>query len=458
MNVNISKIKTQIKIKDVKERISNFDEIVLGYSKTEAIEEAKRCLNCKNPTCIFGCPANNDIPLFIHHIKRNNLEEAYNVLRLTSNMPEICSRVCDHSRQCEKHCVRAKNGEAVGIGMLERYICDNHISKNTAKPQHFSKKVAVIGSGPAGLSCAEELNKLGYLVTVFEAENEFGGLLTYGIPNYRLPYNVVKNKISTLKQSGIEFINNRKFGKDFDIETLKYQGFAAIFIAIGAPRAKYMGIPGEEAEGLLTSTAFLIHVANYSKDLREVSKEFIHGKVAVIGGGNSAIDAARCALRLPGVERVEIIYRRTRNSMPAALIEIEDAIDEGVILNDLTLPVEILKENGRAKAIKCIKMYETEVGADGRRSVKPIEGSEFVKEFDYIIYAIGNETDEVLTKVSEISLNKWKTIEVDDNGKASSDPLIYAAGDVVTGPSTVVSAVANGKKCAIQIDKILKNI
>ena len=252
MAINNSKVKTPIKTQNINERISNFNEIVLGYSKEEAIIEASRCLNCKNPTCTSGCPASNNIPLFIKYIKEDDLEAAYSTIRLTSNMPEICSRVCDQRKQCEGKCIRAKNGEAVAIGKLERYICDN-FSKNAAKPQYFSKKVAIIGSGPAGLSCAEELNSLGCEVTVLEQKDKFGGLLTYGIPNYRLPYNIVENKIEKLKLQGVKFKNNTIFGKDFTLNDLKEKGFSAIFIAVGASKPKFMHIPGENLTNFLTS-------------------------------------------------------------------------------------------------------------------------------------------------------------------------------------------------------------
>ena len=460
MAVNVSKVKTSCEVRKIEDRISDFKEIILGYSKEEALNEAARCLNCLNPTCIAGCPAGNNIPLFIKHIKEDNLSEAYKVLRLTSNMPEICSRVCDQSRQCEKHCIRAKNGESVVIGLLERYVCDN-VAENIKIPavlDSFSQSVAIIGSGPAGLACAEELIKVGYSVTIFESEDNFGGLLTYGIPNYRLPYNLVENKINQLKNSGVVFKNNIKFGVDLTVEDLKYAGFAAIFIAIGTPKAKYMGIPRENSDVIITSNDFLKNVSIKSKNINNDVKSIIYGRVGVVGGGNSAIDAARSALRINGVTSVEIIYRRTRNSMPAAIVEIEDAINEGVILNDLTLPTEIICENTQLKAVKCVKMYETEVGADGRKSVKPVEGSEFIKELDTLIYAIGNDTDDLITNIDHIKLNKWKNIEVDENGKACDSPLIFAAGDVVSGPSTVVKAMVGGRKAAHQIDKILKNI
>ena len=460
MTINVSKVKTSCEVRKIEDRISDFKEIILGYSKEEALNEAARCLNCLNPTCIAGCPAGNNIPLFIKHIKEDNLSEAYKVLRLTSNMPEICSRVCDQSRQCEKHCIRAKNGESVSIGLLERYVCDNVAEniKNPAVLDSFSKSVAIIGSGPAGLACAEELIKGGYSVTIFESEDVFGGLLTYGIPNYRLPYNLVENKINQLKNSGVVFKNNIKFGVDLTVEDLKYVGFAAIFIAIGTPKAKYMSISGENSDVIITSNDFLKNVSIKSKNINNDVKSIIYGRVGVVGGGNSAIDAARSALRINGVTSVEIIYRRTRNSMPAAIVEIEDAINEGVILNDLTLPTEIICENTQLKAVKCVKMYETEVGSDGRKSVKPVEGSEFFKELDSLIYAIGNDTDDLIANIDHIKLNKWKNIEVDEHGKACDSPLIFAAGDVVSGPSTVVKAMVGGRKAAHQIDKILKNI
>ena len=430
----------------------------MGYSKEEAIIEASRCLNCKNPTCISGCPASNNIPLFIKYIKEDDLEAAYSTIRLTSNMPEICSRVCDQAKQCEGSCIRSKNGEAVAIGMLERFVCDN-VSKNAAEPQYFSKKVAIIGSGPAGLSCAEELNLLGYEVTVFEQKNRFGGLLTYGIPNYRLPYNIVINKINYLEAAGIKFKNNVTFGKNFNFKDLKNEGYDAIFVAVGATKAKYMRIPGEDLTYFYTSDEILESISKNTKRNDDSFTPILFGKVAVIGGGNSAIDVARSAIRLKDVKSVDIIYRRTKEDMPAAVIEVEEAINEGVKLNTLINPIEILEGiNKRVSGIKCVKMFQTEVGSDGSRGVKPIENSEFSLKFDNVIYAIGNDCESYLSKFDEIEVSKWNTILVNKDGQSTKDTSIFAAGDVVTGPATVVKAMSDGKKIAHNIDKFLKNI
>ena len=456
MSVNTSKVKTPIKTKNINERISNFDEIVLGYSKEEALNEAARCLNCKNPTCITGCPASNNIPLFIKYIKEDDLESAYKTLRLTSNMPDICSRVCDQAKQCEGRCVRAKNGEAVAIGMLERYVCDN-FSKNAAKPQYFSKKVAIIGSGPAGLSCAEELNSLGCKVTIFEQKEQFGGLLTYGIPNYRLPYDIVKNKIEELKRQGIKFKNNTLFGKDFTLNDLKEKGFSAILIAVGAGKPKYMHIPGEDLTNFITSEKVLDNISSFSKWIDNSNNPILYGKIAVIGGGNSAIDVARSAIRLKEVKSVDIVYRRTKEDMPASVREINDALAEGIRLNTLTNPIEILgDENRKVSGLKCVKMYQTEVGDDGRKCVKPILNSEFELSFDFVIYAIGNDCESYLSNFEEIEVTKWNSIIVDKNGQTTKDPTIFAAGDVVTGSATVVQAMSDAKKIASKILNYLK--
>ena len=458
MAINNSKVKTPIKTQNINERISNFNEIILGYSKEEAINEASRCLNCKNPTCISGCPASNNIPLFIKYIKEDNLETAYSTIRLTSNMPEICSRVCDQSKQCEGQCIRSKNGEAVAIGMLERYVLDNY-SKIAAKPQYFSKRVAIIGSGPAGLSCAEELNSLGYGVTIFERKDRYGGLLTYGIPNYRLPYHFVEKKIEELKGSGIEFKNNYSFGKDFSFNSLKDKGYSAIFVAVGASKAKYMHIPGEDLVNFLTSEEVLEKISSLSKWNFSPKNPILYGKIAVVGGGNSAIDVARSAIRLNGVKSVDIIYRRTKEDMPAAVCEVEEALTEGVKLNTLTNPIEILgNENREVWGLRCVKIYQTEVGSDGRKGVKPILNSEFDQSFDFVIYAIGNDCESYLSKFDEIEVSKWNTILVNNDGQSTKDPSIFAAGDVVTGPATVVKAMSDGKKIAHNIDKFLKNI
>lgn len=458
MSVNTSKVKTPIKTKNINERISNFDEIVLGYSKEEALNEAARCLNCKNPTCITGCPASNNIPLFIKYIKEDDLESAYKTLRLTSNMPDICSRVCDQSKQCEGQCIRSKSGEAVAIGMLERYVLDNY-SKNVAEPQYFSQKVAIIGSGPAGLSCAEELNSLGYGVTVFERKDRYGGLLTYGIPNYRLPYHFVEKKIEELKCRGIEFKNNCSFGKDFSFNSLKNEGYSAIFVAVGAGKAKYMHIPGEDLVNFLTSEEVLENISSLSKWNFSSKKPILYGKIAVVGGGNSAIDVARSAIRLNGVKSVDIIYRRTEEDMPAAVYEVEEAIAEGVKLNTLTNPIEILGDENRVvSGLRCVKMYQTEVGSDGRKGVKPILNSEFDRSFDFVIYAIGNDCESYLSGLDEIEVTKWNSIIVNKGGQTTKNPYIFAAGDVVTGPATVVQAMSDGKKTAHKIDEFLKNI
>ena len=457
--INFSKTKTTCSRLNSKIRISDFSEIVLGYSKKEAIEEASRCLNCKNPTCINGCPAHNNIPLFIKCIREDNLNEAYKVLRITSNMSEICSRVCDHQKQCEGACIRSKNGEPVSIGLLERYVFDNVNLKNAAEPQYFLKKVAVIGSGPAGLSCAEELNLLGYDVTIFEKESIPGGLLTFGIPNYRLPYKLVEKKINSLKERNISFQTNIQFGTDLSFEDLKKQGFAAIFVGIGLNEPKFMGIPGEHFKGVYTSNDFLKYTSIFSKRINgEILPINIGSKVAVIGGGNSAIDAARSALRIKGVETVEIIYRRTQDDMPAAISEINDAIEEGIKINFLTNPIEILGKEDRVVAIKCIKMEQTEVGNDGRRGVKPINGSEFIRTFDSIIYAIGNGSSDLLKDYNEIETDRWGNILINENGASNKDCSIFAAGDIVTGASTVVNAMKDGKKIAHKIDEFLKNI
>ena len=457
--INFSKTKTTSSRLNSKNRISDFSEIVLGYSKQEAIEEASRCLNCKNPTCINGCPAHNNIPLFIKYIREDNLNEAYKVLRITSNMSEICSRVCDYQKQCEGACIRSKNGEPVSIGLLERYVFDNVNLKISAEPQYFLKKVAVIGSGPAGLSCAEELNLLGYDVTIFEKESIPGGLLTFGIPNYRLPYKLVEKKINSLKEKNISIQTNIQFGTDLSFKDLKKQGFAAIFVAIGLSEPKFIGIPGEHFKGVYTSNDFLKYTSIFSKKINsEIPAINIGTKVAVIGGGNSAIDAARSALRIDGVETVEIIYRRTQNDMPAAISEINDAIEEGIKINFLTNPIEILGKEDRVVAIKCIKMEQTEVGNDGRRGVKPINGSEFTRTFDSIIYAIGNGSTDLLKDYNEIEIDRWGNILINENGASNKDCSIFAAGDIVTGASTVVNAMKDGKNIAHKIDEFLKNI
>ena len=450
MNVNISKEKTKVKTLTIEERLKNFNEIVKGYDESEAINEAKRCLNCKDPRCVLGCPAHNNIPMFIKQFIEGDIEGSYNTIQLTSNLSSICSRVCDQSRQCEGACIRNKTGEPVAIGLIERYISDYNmakISKNAAETQYFDKKVAIVGSGPAGISCALKLSEYGYNVTIFEANDKIGGLLYNGIPRFRLPNDVLNLKLDELKKENIEIKTNSIFGFDFDVRSLKKAGYSAIFIGVGAQASKYMGIPGEDCDNLITSSDFL-NAVSYGYDVN------IGKKVIVVGGGNAAIDAARTAIRLNGVENVKIVYRRTKEDMPASISEIEDAINEGIELYVLTNPKEIVSKNGEINII-CTKMEQTEVGSDGRRKVKAIENSDFSLNANTLIYAIGNSNDEYIQYVKEIEVDKYNKIKVDSQYQQCKDPMIFAGGDVVTGPATVVEAMVSGIKAANSIHKFL---
>lgn len=437
---------------DIDERVNSFKEVQIGLTQEEALIEASRCLNCKNPTCINGCPAHNNIPFFISHFKNNNLELAYETIKLTSNLPSICSRVCDQQKQCEGHCVKNRVGKPVKIGLLERYICDNFDSKSlkiAAEPQYFQKSVAVIGSGPAGISCALELAKSGVDVTIFEEKSEIGGLLRYGIPPYRLPKTVLDDAINELKNLNVKFEFNKKFSVDFTIEHLKYSGFAAIFVAIGSQKAKYMKIKGEESECLFNSTDFLYKVLNGEKPK-------VGPNVIVVGGGNAAIDAARVANRLHDVQKVSIVYRRTKEDMPASVSEINDALDEGIEIQTLTNPTEILLDcDGKINSLLCTKMKQTEPGNDGRRKVTPIEDSLFEIKTNTVIYAIGNDNENYIGEVKDFETDKWNQIIVDKEFRTTKDPSIFAGGDVVTGPKTVVDAMVSGR---IAAEKILKYI
>jgi len=442
-------------------RACNFDEVCLGYNKEEAMEEAARCINCKNAQCIKGCPVAINIPAFIEQIKNGDIEKAYQIISQDSSLPAVCGRVCPQESQCEGKCIRGIKGEPISIGKLERFAAD-WAGENGIRPEGTTekknKKVAVIGSGPAGLTCAGDLAKMGYDVTIFEALHEAGGVLVYGIPEFRLPKEaVVQKEIDNVKSLGVKIETDVVVGKSVTIdELMEEEGFEAVFIGSGAGLPKFMGIPGEQANGVFSANEYLTR-SNLMKSFREDSTTpIMHGKkVAVVGGGNVAMDAARTALRL-GSE-VHIVYRRSEEELPARVEEVHHAKEEGIIFNLLTNPVEILSdENGWVNGIRCIRMELGEPDESGRRRPVPVAGSEFVIDVDMVIMSLGTSPNPLISSTTEgLEVNKWKCIIADEeNGKTTKEG-VYAGGDAVTGAATVILAMGAGKAGAKGIDEYL---
>ncbi len=454
--------KVPVSEQDPKVRAKNFDEVCLGYGAEEAKNEASRCLNCKNPQCVQGCPVSISIPDFIKEVKEGNFKEAYDVISKSSSLPAVCGRVCPQESQCEGKCVRGIKGESVSIGKLERFVAD-WAFENGIKPsvnaEKKNKKVAVIGSGPSGLSCAGDLAKMGYDVTVFEALHELGGVLVYGIPEFRLPKEkVVKKEIENVKALGVKFETNTIIGKSFTIDELieKY-GFEAVFIGSGAGLPKFMGIPGENANGVFSANEYLTR-SNLMKAFKESDTPIMIGKkVVVVGGGNVAMDAARTALRL-GSE-VHIVYRRSEEELPARVEEVHHAKEEGIIFNLLTNPVEILSdENGWVSGIKCIKMELGEPDESGRRSPVEIKGSEFEIECDAVIMSLGTSPNPLISSTTKgLEINRRKCIVINEESGETSKSGVFAGGDAVTGAATVILAMGAGRKAAQGIDEYLSS-
>ena len=442
-------------------RAKNFEEVCLGYNLEEAMAEATRCINCKNAKCITGCPVSIDIPGFINEVKAGNIEEAYNVISKYSALPAVCGRVCPQESQCECKCIRGIKGEPVSIGKLERFVADwareNGIKPKTAEAKN-GKKVAVIGSGPAGLTCAGDLAKAGYEVTIFEALHEAGGVLSYGIPEFRLPKStVVASEIENVKSLGVTIETNVVIGKSTTIdELLTEEGFSAVFIGSGAGLPKFMGIPGENANGVFSANEYLTRSNLMKATEEDYATPIIGGKkVAVIGGGNVAMDAARTALRL-GAE-VHIVYRRSEEELPARVEEVHHAKEEGVIFDLLTNPKEILvDENGWVKGMTCVKMELGEPDESGRRRPVEVKGSEFILELDTVIMSLGTSPNPLISSTTEgLEVNKWQCIVADEaNGKTTKEG-VYAGGDAVTGAATVILAMGAGKAAAKGIDEYL---
>ena len=444
-------------------RNHNFEEVCLGYNKEEAVEEAARCLNCKNAQCVKGCPVSINIPEFIHNVKEGNIEEAYRVIGQSSALPAICGRVCPQESQCEGKCIRGIKGEAVSIGKLERFVAD-WARENDIKPEKAAskngKRVAVIGSGPSGLTCAGDLAKLGYDVTIFEALHEAGGVLVYGIPEFRLPKDtVVKHEIENVKSLGVEIDTNVVIGKSVTIDQLlDEEGFDAVFIGSGAGLPRFMGIPGENANGVFSANEYLTRNNLMKAFKTDYDTPIAAGtKVAVVGGGNVAMGAARTALRL-GAE-VHIVYRRSEAELPARAEEVHHAKEEGIVFDLLTNPTEILvDENGWVKGMKCIRMELGEPDASGRRRPVEIEGSEFELDLDTVIMALGTSPNPLISSTTKgLETNKRACIVADEEFGRTSKEGVFAGGDAVTGAATVILAMGAGKAAAKGIHEYLSN-
>ena len=453
--------KIPVREQDANVRAKNFEEVCLGYNMEEAMAEASRCINCKNAQCVKGCPVSINIPGFIQEVKEGNIEAAYQVISESSALPAVCGRVCPQESQCEGKCIRGIKGDPVSIGKLERFVadwaCEQGIKPEGAKEKK-GKKVAVIGSGPAGLTCAGDLAKMGYDVTIFEALHEAGGVLVYGIPEFRLPKKaVVAKEIENVKSLGVKIETNVVVGKSVTIdELLEEEGFSAVFIGSGAGLPKFMGIPGENANGVFSANEYLTR-SNLMKAFDENSTTpIMRGKkVAVVGGGNVAMDAARTALRL-GAE-THIVYRRSEEELPARVEEVHHAKEEGIIFDLLTNPVEILKdENGWVCGMKCVQMELGEPDASGRRRPVVKEGSEFVMDVDTVIMSLGTSPNPLISSTTEgLEVNKWKCIVADEEFGKTSKEGVYAGGDAVTGAATVILAMGAGKAGAKGIDEYL---
>jgi len=444
-----------------KERAHNFNEVALGYTEEQALAEASRCIVCPNPKCVTGCPVELDIPAFIKLIQEKKYDESIRKVKEKNSLPAICGRVCPQEDQCQKLCVMGIKGEPVSVGRLERFVADIELKKSFNIPplsDPTDKKVAIIGAGPAGLTAAADLARLGHKVVVFEALHLAGGVLMYGIPEFRLPKRIVQAEVEYIKKLGAEVRTDAMIGRTFTIDELFKKGFDIVFIGTGAGLPQFLGIPGENLGGIYSANEFLIR-ANLMKSYAfpEYDTPIRVGKhVTVIGGGNVAMDAARCALRL-GAEQVCIVYRRSRDEMPARLEEIENAEEEGIICKFLAAPLRFIgDENGWVKAMECIAMELGPPDESGRRRPISIKGSEFIMDVDTVIVAIGRTPNPIIQRTTQgLETTKWGTIVVnDETGKTSLDG-VYAGGDIVTGEATVISAMGAGKKAARSIHEYL---
>lgn len=461
MNSDIMK-KTPMPSQEPDVRNKNFDEVALGYTEEMAIGEAKRCLNCKNKPCVSGCPVNVRIPEFIEKVAAGDFAEAYEIITSTNSLPAICGRVCPQENQCEGKCIRGIKGEPVGVGRLERFVADWHKANignaGVEKVESNCVKVAVIGSGPAGLACAGDLVNLGYEVTVFESLHKEGGVLVYGIPQFRLPKDIVGYEIETLAKKGVKFIHNVVIGKSLYIDDLFDEGYKAVFIGTGAGLPMFMNIPGENLVGVYSANEYLTRINLMKAYKDEYDTPIKRNKnVVVVGAGNVAMDAARCAKRM-GAD-VHVVYRRSRAEMPARAEEIEHAEEEGIKFHLLNNPVRILgDENNCVNRIECIKMELGEPDASGRRRPIPIEGSEYIIEADAVIMALGTKLNNLIEQTTpNLDLNERGGVFADENGCTSREG-VFAGGDAVTGAATVIRAMGAGKKAAAAMDEYLKGL
>ena len=465
---NMSLTRNAMPTQDAQVRAHNFDEVALGYTEEMAIDEANRCLNCKHMPCVNGCPVKIHIPEFISKIKEGDFEGAYQIISQSSSLPAVCGRVCPQEVQCESKCVRGIKGESVGIGRLERFVADWHNTFATAAPQRPESnghKVAIVGSGPSGLTCAGDLAKKGYEVTVYEALHTAGGVLVYGIPEFRLPKKIVAKEVETLEQLGVKVETNVVIGKTLTIDELFEMGYEAVFVGSGAGLPNFMGIPGESYKGVYSANEFLTRSNLMKAYLQNPETPIMKGgKVAIVGGGNVAMDAARTALRL-GAEKVYIVYRRSMEELPARKEEVEHAEEEGIEFRLLCNPTEIVgynnpedprdPKNGFVTGIKCVKMELGEPDAKGRRRPVVIPDSEFEIEVDTVVISIGTSPNPLIKSTTEgLEVNDHGGIIVNEGG-LSSRAGVYAGGDVVTGAATVISAMGAGKTAAKAIDEAL---
>lgn len=462
--------KHEMPVQDAQVRAHNFNEVALGYSEEVALAEASRCLNCKNRPCVAGCPVNIQIPEFIAKVKEGKFEEAYQIISETSSLPAVCGRVCPQESQCESKCTLGIRFEPVGIGRLERFVADYHNNNVTEDPQvpaSNGHKVAVVGSGPSGLTCAGDLARKGYKVTVYEALHTAGGVLVYGIPEFRLPKAIVRKEVETLKKLGVDVETNVVIGKTLTVDELFDMGFEAVFIGSGAGLPNFMNIPGESCKGVYSANEFLTR-SNLMKSYLDhpVTPIMKGGKVAVVGGGNVAMDAARTALRL-GAEKVYIVYRRSLEELPARKEEVEHAMEEGIEFLLLHNPLQIIEyrneedprdpKNGFVKAMQCIKMELGEPDDSGRRRPVPVPGSEFIIDVDTVVMAIGTSPNPLIKNTTEgLEVNRRGGIIINEDGLTSRTG-VYAGGDAVTGAATVISAMGAGKLAAASIDSYLSN-
>ena len=459
-NMSLKKNEMPSQAPDVRNK--NFLEVALGYTEEQALDEAQRCLHCKNKPCVAGCPVGIHIPDFIAKVAEGDFEAAYQIITQQSSLPAVCGRVCPQETQCEQKCVRGIKGEPVGIGRLERFVADWH-NKNVCeaprKPAPNGHKVAVIGSGPSGLTCAGDLAKKGYAVTVFEALHTAGGVLVYGIPEFRLPKDIVQKEIDGLKALGVDVQTNMVIGRVLSIDELLEQGYEAVFIGSGAGLPRFMNIPGENLKGVYSANEFLTRV-NLMKAYQPGSDTPIeHAKrVAVVGGGNVAMDAARCAKRL-GAEEVFIVYRRSEKELPARAEEVEHAKEEGIVFHLLNNPTQILgDENGNVKGMECIRMELGEPDASGRRRPVEVPGSEFTLDVDCVIMTIGTSPNPLIKSTTQgLETQKWGGIIVNEETGLTSREGVYAGGDAVTGAATVILAMGAGKTAATAIDQYIQS-